>query len=471
MLPESDQTWICPDLRPHWQLVKVKLQDQYLLRSTLHSTQWHFTAAEGYALRYFTGNFTVEQVQHYCQQEFDNVSPNLVIKLIEALVKHNILTFSDQASNSGSQLQLKSTIQWFQQSDGCWILRNPEDVTRQLQISDRHKTTIESLNCLTPGQLVQQGYLSATELRTLCQQLAAAGMLLGIEPPKPSRRKFTPLQLLSFTVPLGNPDAWLTHHIQYLRWVWTRCFGCCLLSFLTLTLAYGIQQQNEFTQMAIALWHQRDLALTLAFGFLALLVVSLHELGHAFTLKHYNRIVPQVGLMFMVLFPAAYVNTTDQYTLTRMRRSLVVGAGVICQITLAAIGFWLWQLTHPDTWLHILGFLLMVAALLTVALNLNPLAKFDGYYLAVALTGINNLRSRSFAFYSKLLRFQSPPEKLRDCWILATYAPFSLAYSLSVFGFLLLQITDWTVTNIPAIALVLFLLWAIYFYAPLTNPR
>ncbi|MGI0486363.1 hypothetical protein ACN4EK_13060 [Pantanalinema rosaneae CENA516] len=471
MLPEHCRTWICPDLRPDWQLIKVKNTDQYLLRARQQPIRWSFSMAEGQALRYFTGSFTIEQVQHSCQQELDNISPRFVLDLIEKLIERNILWLSDEEAGSASELRLKPAVQWFRQSDSFWILRNPEDVTRQLQVSDRHKQAISLLNHLTPAQIVQQGTITPEELRFLLQQLATAGMLVGIEPPQPPKRKLTPLQFLFFSVPLGNPDRWLSRNVQYLAWIWTRAFSLCLLIFLSMTLIYGLQRQGEFSRMAMALWQQRDLAVTVAFGLLTLLVVSLHELGHAFTLKHYDRIVPQVGLMFMLLFPAAYVNTTDQYALTRLQRSLVVGAGVICQITLAAIGFWTWQITQTDTWLNTGAFLLMLASLFTVAINLNPLAKFDGYYLAVALTGINNLRSRSFSFYARLFRLRPASEKLQHCWILATYAPFSLAYSLSVFGFLLMRLTGWTLTNIPAIALVLLGVWAIYFYFPTTNPR
>ena len=112
----------------------------------------------------------------------------------------------------------------------------------------------------------------------------------------------------------------------------------------------------------------------------------------------------------------------------------------------------------------------MVASLFTVAINLNPLAKFDGYYLASAVTGINNLRGRSFMFYGHLLRLQLGPERPCDRLILAAYAPFSFLYILSVFGFLFARVIDWTLTNIPFIALVLLLLWAIYFYMPSDQP-
>jgi hypothetical protein len=108
----------------------------------------------------------------------------------------------------------------------------------------------------------------------------------------------------------------------------------------------------------------------------------------------------------------------------------------------------------------------MVAALFTVAVNLNPLAKFDGYYLAVALSGINNLRERSFKFYANLLRRHPSQEKPRDTLLLATYAPFSLLYTLLVFGSLFALVSDWTLTNIPFWALTLLSVWAIYFYWP-----
>jgi len=195
-----------------------------------------------------------------------------------------------------------------------------------------------------------------------------------------------------------------------------------------------------------------------------MLVVTLHELGHAFTLKHYNGIVPEFGLLFMFLMPAAYTNTTDSYCLSRFKRILVVGAGIICQLIIAAIAFWLWQ--SSANWLATASYLLMVAALFTIALNLNPLAKFDGYYLAVALTGINNLRTRSFQFYGNLLRRNPSPEPRHNRLILATYAPFSFLYILFIFSSLFTLITNWTLTNIPFWTITLLTIWAIYYYFP-----
>lgn len=465
---QVDQTWLCPDLRNQWQL--GRWQDGVVLRSRQTQNQWIFSTTEGYVLQHFTGQFTVEQVQQLCQQKFPTVSPALVTELIVSLIEREVLIIDAEAP-AASSLQLKPGLQWFHQADSSWIFRNPECVTHQMQVSDRHKRAIEQLGTHTPAQILQQSDLNLAEFRTLLQQLAATGMLVGTEPAKRPKRKFTPLQLLSFTVPLCNPDAWLSRYVCYLRWIWTPTFTVILSSFLVVSIVYGWRQNAEFLQMGMVLWTQQDIWLMLTFGLLIMLVISLHELGHAFTLKHFDRIVPEIGLMFMCFMPSAITNTTDQYTLKPKQRALVVGAGVICQVTIAAIGFWLWRITNAETWLHTTSYLLIAASLMTVAINLNPLAKFDGYYLAIVLTGINNLRSRSFNFYANLLRRQPLQETLRDRWILAIYAPFSLAYTLMVMGFLLTRILGWTVEHIPAIAGFFFVLWAVYYYFPSAQTR
>jgi putative peptide zinc metalloprotease protein len=71
------------------------------------------------------------------------------------------------------------------------------------------------------------------------------------------------------------------------------------------------------------------------------------------------------------------------------------------------------------------------------------------YYLLVALTGINNLRSRSFQFYADLRRREQIWEEPSDCWTLAAYAPFSIAYTVWILGYLFSVVVDWVVQNMP----------------------
>ncbi|MBD1895747.1 hypothetical protein [Coleofasciculus sp. FACHB-129] len=485
LICQNSDNWICPDLTTYWKLGKVRDSQEFLLSALSGTRSLELCASEAYALRYFTGKFTIGQVQQQCQQKFsDTIPPDFVARLLQKLLDLEILALPDpqpsstptnEHSVSGaafnsptsdvSSRHLKACVQWIAHPDGYWILRNPTDVTF-LQVSDRHKTIVDQLEQLPLTVIKQEQDINPEELRYLLQVLTATGMLEGTTPAKPAKRKFTPMQLLFFKVHLFNPDAWLTRHINSLRWLFSQPVAFLLCGFFAISTVIGFNQRSEILFAAQQLLKAYGGSLLLPFAILSLLVVTLHELGHAFTLKHYGGIVPEVGLMFMFFIPAAYTNTTDSYCLSRPKRVQVVAAGVGVQLIIAAAGLWLWNFSVKGIWLHTTSYLLMAAALFTVAINLNPLSKFDGYYLTVALTGINNLRSRSFGFYSNLFTGKPIQETGRDRWILAAYAPFSLAYIWLVFSFLILQVTDWTFLNIPTTALVLLIIWAIYFYFP-----
>lgn len=455
--------WICPDLTPYWKLAKSPTSDQIILKAKNGSVVHTFSGLEGFALRYFTGQFTVYKVQQFCQKEVENpLDPDFVIDLLQKLIDLNILSLENQQIG----IQLKSCVHWIEHPDGYWILRNPEDV-KFIQVSQQDKTIIDQLEYNSPEIIATEFCISQSYIRQLLQLLTVTGMLEGTTPPPPPKRKFNPMQLLYFRIPLFNPDFWLTQKIDKIRWIWSQFFTIVLILFLTFSGIIGYSQKSEIILMGEQLINNAGGSLIIPLGLLTLLVVTLHELGHAFTLKHYGGIVPEIGLLMIMFMPAAYTNTTDSYCLVkRYQRVLVVAAGVLVQLIIAAIGLLLWNWSNPSSVLYTASYLLMSAALLTVALNLNPLSKFDGYYLMVALTGINNLRSRSFRFYKNLLTGKPIHESPYNAWILAFYAPFSFLYIYFVLGFLWLRILDWFFINIPILFSMLFALWLIYYFMP-----
>jgi|GEM_PF-479871 len=472
ILPASPD-WICPDLTPYWQIAPIPESQQVILKAIDGNLRVLFSAAEGYALEYFTGIFTVAQIQELCQQHFGEIiPPNFIRELLQKLIKLNILELTEppttEANHQANVPQLKAEVHWIDHPDGYWILRNPEDVTF-LQLSDRDKNIIDQIGRRSTRAIVEEFCISQQYLNHLLQLLASTAMLQGTTPPPPPKGKFNPMKLLYFRLPLCNPDPWLSRNIDSIRWIWTKPFALILFTILAFSTIIGIHQQTEIIQSGKQLMAAHGAGLMIPFALLSMFVVTIHELGHAFTLKNFGGIVPQIGLLLMMFMPAAYTNTTDSYCLSRFKRVLVVGAGLLVQFTMWAIGLGLWNWTNPSSGLHTISYLLMVASLVTVAINLNPLAKFDGYYLAVAMTGINNLRSRSFAFYGNLLRGKPTRETPGDALILAIYAPFSLVYIYLVFGFLLARIADWSLTHIPITALLLLTIWAIYFFAPSDN--
>lgn len=486
-LPESNSLdWICPDLTAYWKLAKVKTCNQIVLKAKQGQTHHLFSFQEGFALRYFTGKFTFTKVQHICQQELGETLPaDFVINLLQKLIELNILALDEEEDSENNHsdllkisfkqhssktfLKLKDCVQWIKHPEGYWILRNPEDV-KFIQVSEQDKTIIDQLGHRPIASVAAEFGISQNQIKYLLQLLTVTAMLEGTTPPQPPKRKFNPMQLLFFRIPLFNPDPWLSQHINNLRWIWTQPVALLLGLFLTVAALMGYSQQGELLQTGQQLLTHSGSSLLLPFGLLTMFVVTLHELGHAFTLKHYGGIIPQIGLLMIMFMPAAYTDTSDSYCLVkRYQRVLVIGAGVLVQLIIAAISLFLWNGSSPGTWLNFLSYLLMSAALFTVALNLNPLAKFDGYYLAVALTGINNLRSRSFGFYKNLFTRKPIQETGKDALILAIYAPLSFVYIYFVFGFLFVRIADWSFTNIPILSLMLLLIWVIYYFLPQDN--
>ena len=465
-----------PDLRPYY--LKPKFdpttnQGRWQVRDRVYS----FTEPEVYALSCFVGKYTPSQVQASCSKKFPNCPGDLVEKLVERLITIGVLALDsisgDEQAQIVSKSPLKPGLQWIENrhwwlTEKIWILRNPVDRTF-VYMNEPSKEAIDLLETKPPQEIVQ----IIPDFSILWQHLKAESMIVGTSPVKGKRRgKFNPMQLLFFEKALGNPDPWLSRHVAKLGWIWSRTSGYGLLLLMILTAVLVTSQSGNIAIYGQNLWKTQGSQLLIPFIAYSLAIVTLHELGHCFTLKHYARQVPEldlqvpeVGLMFMCLMPTAYCQTTDGYFLPKVyQRALVIAAGVIVQLAIATGAFWVWR--NSAGWLEITSYLVMTAAMLTVAWNLNPLAKFDGYHFLEAITGVLDLRGRSRDLYRDIITFRPSREPQETRWILLAYAPFSLAYTFLVFGFLISQLLGWSMENIPMLFLTLLITWLIYFYFP-----
>ena len=469
------QNWLCPNLSDYWRLRHCRSRNDWILQGRLVSRRIRLTPEEGYALTHFSGTMTLHQIQHRCQKKFASISADFVLRLLNKLVDWGVLmnekdvpesptSHQTKQSISSDSIHLKTGVRWTHQQDGHWILGDVEGL-HHLQVSPQDKAIIDQLGVMPLKQIAQQ-HCSSKHLRTLLNLLTQAQLLEGLEFLKSSRRKFTPLQLLYFKKTLVNPDQWLSRHVRKLDWVWQKFTGLCLGIFLMLSFIAMTAHRPDLILFGQQLLQTYSWNLVLPFGLLSMAVVSLHELAHAFTLKHFGGVVSEVGLLFMCLMPAAYTNSSDAYRLRTSQHCLVIGAGVLCQVTIAAVAFWLWFATAKSTWVHTTSYLLMIAALFTIALNLNPLARFDGYYLLSAAMGIRNLKPRSLALYSALLTQRPIPETGCDRCFLTIYGPFSILYLLLVFGKLFLWLGNLVLTHIPYLTLIVFVIWLVYYLYP-----
>ncbi|MEH1941589.1 MAG: site-2 protease family protein [Nostoc sp.] len=411
-----------------------------LLQALKTEQKFLFSANEGYALKHFDGTLTVKQVQENCQHKFgEEIDSTFIIQLLEKLSDLRVLSIpkkneiqnlsAEQITKNIKLHRLKNTVQWIWHTDEYWLLRLQNlDNIAYMQVSNYDKNLILQLGNLPVENITAKYKISPQYLQELLQNLAAKGMLAGIDPPK-YKKQFSILQLLFFKFRLFNPDNWLNCNINKIRFIFTTEFSFLLCIFLGFTTVIAFSKQERIYNLGQELWNSQGYSLIIPFALLMMLVVSIHELGHAFTLKHYKGVVLDIGLMFICLLPGAYTNTTDAYGLVKRRqRTLVMAAGIICQLVIWGIALCLWSILTPGNLFYKPTYLLMLAAQFTLAINLNPLNKFDGYYLLEAMTGINHLRKRSFVYYGQLWRREDSPERTEDIGILAVYAPASLLY-------------------------------------------
>ena len=104
-----------------------------------------------------------------------------------------------------------------------------------------------------------------------------------------------------------------------------------------------------------------------------------------------------MGVAFLLLFPVLYTDVTDAWRLRKRRQRLLVDAsGILAELTVAGLALFLWAFLPEGPTKSAAFFLATTSWVLSLAINLNPFMKFDGYYLASDISGVNNLQNRSF---------------------------------------------------------------------------
>lgn len=245
---------------------------------------------------------------------------------------------------------------------------------------------------------------------------------------------------ISLTVPLFNPDLFL----ESTKWLWKAFYSWIGLALWTAIVGLGLycvlsKPDALFSQFNRVL----DPANLLWMGVILLFLRAWHELGHAAACKALGARTTEVGVMLvMFVFPFPYCDATTAWRLPEPRKRIIVSAGgVYFETILAALAAILWWKSEPGL-VRTLSYTTMVlSGFTTIVFNLNPLLRYDGYYILSDLTGIANLWQRSrdlltfliekYAFGVKSLKAPLIATS-REFWIVLIYGIFSIPYRLLV---------------------------------------
>jgi CRP-like cAMP-binding protein/Zn-dependent protease len=141
---------------------------------------------------------------------------------------------------------------------------------------------------------------------------------------------------------------------------------------------------------------------SLAIGFLVLfglnlLLVMVHEMGHAVTLIRYGRKVKSAGILIYFGSLAFFVDSSDGLMLDRGQRIVNSFAGPYASLIVAATASLLaW--TFPGAAISPTLYKFAVLAYLIQFMNMIPLLELDGYWILSDTIQVPDLRPRSLAF-------------------------------------------------------------------------
>ena len=221
---------------------------------------------------------------------------------------------------------------------------------------------------------------------------------------------------LFFRIPLCNPDRFLRRTLPFVAPLYTPTAFLVVMILGVLGCIGIVRQWESFANTFLYFFSLPGLT-AYVFGLVGIKI--LHELGHAYTAARYGCQVNTMGVGFLIMVPVLYTDTTDSWKLTsRKQRASIAAAGTIVELSLAMLSTFLWHLCPDGVMKSVLFVLATTSWIMGLAINLNPLLRFDGYYVLSDWLGVPNLQSRSFVFGQWTLREwlfawgDAPPENL-----------------------------------------------------------
>src|SRR3954470_23526005 len=193
-------------------------------------------------------------------------------------------------------------------------------------------------------------------------------------------------------------------------------------------------------------------------------VVAVHETAHGLTMSSFGRRVQKAGFKLIVIFPYAFVDTSEAWFEPRRRRIAISAAGPVSDFTVGAI-FSICCLVSPAGTVRDIFFQLAFAGYVGAFFNLNPFIERDGYHILVDVLREPGLRRRARAQFARRL---SGRGKSDDSPVLARYAIWGLVWSAAagafavVFSLRYVPIME-KLTSKAVVYVVLATLWVAFF--------
>lgn len=178
---------------------------------------------------------------------------------------------------------------------------------------------------------------------------------------------------------------------------------------------------------------------------------AFHEFGHAFAVKRLGGEVHEMGIIFLVFTPIPYVDASAASAFrSKWERAFVGAAGLMTELFIAALALFVWVDAEPGPVRAAAYNIVFIAGVSSVLFNINPLLRYDGYYVLVDLLEIPNLAPRGMNYLMYLAQrhlfgmqdaeppFATPGEK---AWFF-TYSVAAFIYRIFIYTFIVLFVAE-----------------------------
>ena len=213
--------------------------------------------------------------------------------------------------------------------------------------------------------------------------------------------KQTMMSLLSLRLPGWDPERTLRAMLPLVGWMFHPfCATLCMIFVVSSWLVLGANLEvfrGKLPEFQSFFGWPNLMYLWVTLG----MAKIIHEFGHGLSCVYYGSECHEMGVMLLVFSPCLYCDVTDSWMMRNKWHRIIIGAaGMYIEVILSGVAIYIWWLTESGM-LHYLALnTFFVTTITTVIFNLNPLMRFDGYYMMSDFLEIPNLRQKS----EKLLR-------------------------------------------------------------------
>ncbi|MCA8988704.1 MAG: HlyD family efflux transporter periplasmic adaptor subunit, partial [Planctomycetaceae bacterium] len=201
---------------------------------------------------------------------------------------------------------------------------------------------------------------------------------------------------LFLRLPGWDPERTLNAIYPFFKWMYTT-WAVALVVILAAAALLLVSIQFEEFQSKLPEFQQFFGWPNLLYMYLVIAGAKvIHEFGHGLTCRHFGGECHKIGVMLLVFSPTLYCDVSDSWMMkNKWHRIWIGGAGAYIEVFLSSIAVFAWWFSQPGLFNYLCLNLFFVTTISTVIFNLNPLIRFDGYYMLSDYLEIPNLKQKA----------------------------------------------------------------------------